>query len=164
MQVGLKAAYDCVKAFSETDMTEDLKRIDVPVLIVQGDDDQIVPLDDSGRLSAQIVKDATLKIYPGAPHGLANTAAYKDTLNTDLLQPGPQHMQLRLGHDALHAQDVGSARDAVPALRPARFPGPPSAPAVPVPGQRALRKSRWAVGSQAAAPGHGVGILAPRYR
>jgi non-heme chloroperoxidase len=85
MQVGFKAAYDCVKAFSETDMTEDLKKIDVPVLIVQGDDDQIVPLDDSGRLSAQIVKDATLKIYPGAPHGLANTTAYKDTLNADLL-------------------------------------------------------------------------------
>ena len=66
MQVGFKAAYDCVKAFSETDMTEDLKKIDVPVLIVQGDDDQIVPLDDSGRLPAQIVKDATLKVYPGA--------------------------------------------------------------------------------------------------
>jgi len=84
-QVEFKAAYDCVKAFSETDMTEDLKKIDVPVLIVQGDDDQIVPLDDSGRLSAQIVKDATLKIYPGAPHGLANTTKYKNTLNNDLL-------------------------------------------------------------------------------
>jgi len=85
MQVGFKGAYDCVKAFSETDLTEDLKKIDVPVLIIQGDDDQIVPLDDSGRLSAQIVKDATLKIYPGAPHGLANTTAYKDILNNDLL-------------------------------------------------------------------------------
>jgi non-heme chloroperoxidase len=85
MMGGSKALYDCVKAFSETDMTEDLKKIDVPVLIVQGDDDQIVPLDDSGRLSAQIVKDATLKVYSGAPHGLANTAAYKDTLNADLL-------------------------------------------------------------------------------
>ena len=85
MQVGFKAAYDCVKAFSETDLTEDLKKIDVPVLIIQGDDDQIVPLDDSGRLSAQIVKDATLKIYPGAPHGLANTTAYRDTVNNDLL-------------------------------------------------------------------------------
>lgn len=85
MQVGLKAAYDCVKAFSETDMTEDLRKIDVPVLIVHGDDDQIVPLDDSGRLSVQILKDATLKIYPGAPHGLANTTAYKDMLNADLL-------------------------------------------------------------------------------
>ncbi len=85
MQVGFKGAYDCVKAFSETDFTEDLKQIDVPVLIVQGDDDQIVPLDDSGRLSAQILKDATLKVYPGAPHGLANTPAYKHTLNADLL-------------------------------------------------------------------------------
>ena len=85
MQVGFKAAYDCVKAFSETDLTEDLKKIDVPVLIIHGDDDQIVPLDDSGRLSAQIVKDATLKIYPGAPHGLANTTAYRDTINNDLL-------------------------------------------------------------------------------
>jgi non-heme chloroperoxidase len=85
MQVGLKNAYDCVKAFSETDMTEDLKKIDVPVLIVQGDDDQIVPLDDSGRLSARILKDATLKVYPGAPHGLANTTRYKDELNADLL-------------------------------------------------------------------------------
>jgi non-heme chloroperoxidase len=85
MQVGLKGAYDCVKAFSETDFTEDLRQIDVPVLIIQGDDDQIVPLDDSGRRSVQILKDATLKVYPGAPHGLANTAAYKNTLNTDLL-------------------------------------------------------------------------------
>ena len=85
MQVGLKGAYDCVKAFSETDLTEDLKKIDVPVLLVHGDDDQIVPLDDSSRLSAQLIKDATLKIYPGAPHGLANTTAYKNTLNTDLL-------------------------------------------------------------------------------
>jgi non-heme chloroperoxidase len=85
MQVGLKGAYDCVKAFSETDFTEDLEQIDVPVLIIQGDDDQIVPLDDSGRRSAQILKDATLKVYPGAPHGLANTTAYKNTLNEDLL-------------------------------------------------------------------------------
>ena len=85
MQVGFKGAYDCVKAFSETDFTPDLKQIDVPVLIVQGDDDQIVPFHDSGELSAQILKDATLKVYPGAPHGLANTTKYKDTLNTDLL-------------------------------------------------------------------------------
>jgi non-heme chloroperoxidase len=85
MQVGLKAAYDCVKAFSETDLTEDLKKIDVPVLLIHGDDDQIVPLDDSSRLSAQLVKDGTLKIYPGAPHGLANTTVYKDIFNNDLL-------------------------------------------------------------------------------
>ena len=85
MQVGLKAAYDCVKAFSETDLTEDLKKIDVPVLLIHGDDDQIVPLDDSSRLSAQLVKNGTLKIYPGAPHGLANTTIYKDIFNNDLL-------------------------------------------------------------------------------
>jgi non-heme chloroperoxidase len=85
MQVGLKGAYDCVRAFSETDFTEDLRKIDVPVLIIHGDDDQIVPIDDSARLTAQLVKDATLKVYPGAPHGLANTTAYKDTLNNDLL-------------------------------------------------------------------------------
>jgi non-heme chloroperoxidase len=83
--VGLKGAYDCVKAFSETDMTEDLKKIDVPFLIIHGDDDQIVPIDDSAKLSVNLVKGATLKIYPGAPHGLANTTAYKDTLNSDLL-------------------------------------------------------------------------------
>jgi non-heme chloroperoxidase len=83
--VGLKGAYDCVKAFSETDMTEDLKKIDVPFLIIHGDDDQIVPIDDSAKLSAQLAPGATLKIYPGAPHGLANTTAYKDTLNKDLL-------------------------------------------------------------------------------
>jgi non-heme chloroperoxidase len=85
MQAGLKAAYDCVKAFSETDFTEDLTKIDVPTLIVHGDDDQIVPADNASRLSAKLVKDATLKIYPGAPHGLASTSAYKDTFNADLL-------------------------------------------------------------------------------
>jgi non-heme chloroperoxidase len=81
----MKGAYDCVKAFSETDFTEDLKKIDVPTLIAQGDDDQIVPFDDASALSAKLVKDATLKVYPGAPHGLANTTAYKDAFNTDLL-------------------------------------------------------------------------------
>ncbi|GCE21911.1 alpha/beta fold hydrolase [Dictyobacter kobayashii] len=83
MQVGLKAAYDCVKAFSETDQTEDLKRFDIPTLIIQGDDDQIVPLSDSGTISSKIVKDATLKVYPGAPHGLMST--HKEQLNKDLL-------------------------------------------------------------------------------
>ena len=85
MQVGLKGAYDCIKAFSETDLTEDLQRIDVPTLIVHGDDDQIVPIDASARRSAELVKDATLKVYPGAPHGLAQVAPYKDRFNTDLL-------------------------------------------------------------------------------
>jgi non-heme chloroperoxidase len=83
MQVGFKAAYDCVKAFSETDLTDDLKQIDVPTLIIQGDDDQIVPIDDSGRLSVKIVKDAELKVYPGASHGLFQT--HKEQFNGDLL-------------------------------------------------------------------------------
>ena len=83
MQVGFKAAFDCVKAFSETDLTDDLKKIDVPTLIIQGDDDQIVPIDDSGRLSAKIVEDAELKVYPGAPHGLFQT--HKEQFNGDLL-------------------------------------------------------------------------------
>jgi non-heme chloroperoxidase len=83
MQVGLKAAYDCVKAFSETDMTEDLLKFDIPTLIIHGDDDQIVPISDSALLSSKIVKDATLKIYPGAPHGLTST--HKEQFNADLL-------------------------------------------------------------------------------
>jgi non-heme chloroperoxidase len=85
MQVGLKGAYDCIKAFSETDLTEDLKRVDVPTLIVHGDDDQIVPIDASARRAAELVKDATLKVYEGAPHGLAQVAPTKDQFNTDLL-------------------------------------------------------------------------------
>ena len=85
MQVGLKGAYDCIKVFSETDLTEDLQRVDVPTLIVHGDDDQIVPIDASARLAAELVKDATLKVYEGAPHGLAQVAPYKDRFNTDLL-------------------------------------------------------------------------------
>ncbi len=83
MQVGIKGAYDCIKVFSETDLTEDLKRFDIPTLIIHGDDDQIVPIADSALLSSKIVKGATLKIYPGAPHGL--TATHKDQLNEDLL-------------------------------------------------------------------------------
>ena len=83
MMCGLKAAYDCVKAFSETDMTEDLRKIDVPTLILHGDDDQIVPIADSALLSAKLVKDATLKIIPGAPHGLCST--HKDRINEELL-------------------------------------------------------------------------------
>jgi non-heme chloroperoxidase len=83
MQVGLKGAYDCIKAFSETDLTEDLKRIDVPTLIIHGDDDQIVPIADSALLSSKIIKNATLKVYQGAPHGLFST--HKEQFNTDLL-------------------------------------------------------------------------------
>jgi non-heme chloroperoxidase len=83
MQVGIKAAYDCIKAFSETDLTEDLKRIDVPTLFIHGDDDQIVPIGASALIASKIVKGATLKIYPRAPHGL--TATHRDKFNADLL-------------------------------------------------------------------------------
>jgi non-heme chloroperoxidase len=85
MTVGVKGALDCIKAFSETDLTKDLKTFDIPTLIVHGDDDQIVPIAASALESSKIVKDSTLKIYPGAPHGLTQTTAYKDTFNTDLL-------------------------------------------------------------------------------
>jgi non-heme chloroperoxidase len=83
MQVGIKAAYDCVQAFSETDLTMDLQAIDVPTLIIHGDDDQIVPIGDSAMKSSKIVKGAQLKVYPGAPHGLTSTL--KGQFNTDLL-------------------------------------------------------------------------------
>ena len=83
MQVGLKAAYDCVKVFSETDLTDDLKKFDVPTLIIHGDDDQIVPIGPSALLSSKLVKGATLTIYPGAPHGL--TVTLKEQFNVDLL-------------------------------------------------------------------------------
>jgi non-heme chloroperoxidase len=83
MMAGHKAAYDCVKAFSETDLTEDLKRFDIPTLILHGEDDQIVPIGASALLSSKIVKDATLKVYAGAPHGMPVT--FKDRVNEDLL-------------------------------------------------------------------------------
>ncbi|QOZ51686.1 alpha/beta hydrolase [Bradyrhizobium sp. CCBAU 53338] len=83
MQAGEKGAYDCIKAFSETDLTADLKKIDVPTLVLHGDDDQIVPIADSALLSSKLIKEATLKVYPGAPHGLF--ATHKDQLNSDLL-------------------------------------------------------------------------------
>jgi non-heme chloroperoxidase len=83
MQCGIKNAYDCIKQFSETDFTEDLKKMDMPTLIVHGSDDQIVPIDTSGKASAKIVKNAKLLIYDGAPHGLPTT--HKDKLNADLL-------------------------------------------------------------------------------
>ena len=83
MQGGLKNELDCIKAFSETDFTEDLKKFDVPTLVIHGDDDQIVPIAASAMLSSKLVKNATLKIYPGGPHGLADT--HKDQLNADLL-------------------------------------------------------------------------------
>ncbi|WP_328444714.1 alpha/beta hydrolase [Streptomyces sp. NBC_00386] len=85
MTVGIKGAYDCVKAFSETDLTEDLKKIDVPTLIVHGDDDQIVPIVASGDKSSKLVKDAVYKVYPGAPHGLAMVPKFAEVFNADLL-------------------------------------------------------------------------------
>ncbi|MFC4118102.1 alpha/beta fold hydrolase [Nonomuraea zeae] len=85
MQVGLKAAYDCVKAFSETDFTEDLRRFDIPTLVAHGDADQIVPIHDSAMKSVEIIPNATLKVYPGAPHGLANINPFKDQFNQDLM-------------------------------------------------------------------------------
>jgi non-heme chloroperoxidase len=84
MMAGHKNAYDCIKAFSETDFTEDLRKIDVPTLIIHGDDDQIVPIDASARLSAKLVKNARLKIYPGGAHALGDTS--KERLNADLLE------------------------------------------------------------------------------
>ncbi len=83
MMCGFPGAYLCVKAFSETDLTEDLKRIDVPTLILHGDDDQIVPIADSALMSTKIVKDNILKVYKGAPHGMCTTL--KDRVNADLL-------------------------------------------------------------------------------
>jgi non-heme chloroperoxidase len=83
MLCGFPAAYYCIKAFSETDLTEDLKQIDVPTLILHGDDDQIVPIGASALLSSKIVKNATLKVYPGYPHGMCST--HKDVINADLL-------------------------------------------------------------------------------
>jgi non-heme chloroperoxidase len=84
MQAGFKGVFDCIKAFSETDFTEDLKKMDVPTLILHGDDDQIVPIDDAGRKSAKLVKNSELKVYKGAPHGMCST--HKDQVNEDLLK------------------------------------------------------------------------------
>ena len=83
MQADFNAVLDCVKAFSETDFTEDLKKFDVPTLIIHGDDDQIVPIQASALLSSKLIKNATLKVYPGAPHGLCTTL--KNEVNADLL-------------------------------------------------------------------------------
>jgi non-heme chloroperoxidase len=84
MQAGLKNAYDCVKAFSETDFTEDLKKFDIPTLVLHGEDDQIVPVHDSARKSARLIKGAKDVYYPGAPHGI--TATHQDEVNAELLK------------------------------------------------------------------------------
>jgi non-heme chloroperoxidase len=83
MQAGLNAAFDCIKAFSETDFTEDLNRFEVPTLIIHGDDDQIVPIGASALRSSKLIKNARLEVYKGAPHGLCST--HKDRVNADLL-------------------------------------------------------------------------------
>ncbi|WP_083940963.1 alpha/beta fold hydrolase [Pseudoduganella violaceinigra] len=83
MMAGHKNTYDCIKAFSETDFTADLKKIDIPMLVLHGDDDQIVPIDASAKAAAKLLKNAKLVVYPGAPHGLTDT--HKDKLNADLL-------------------------------------------------------------------------------
>jgi non-heme chloroperoxidase len=84
MQAGFPAAYDCIKAFSESEFSDDLKKFDVPTLVIHGDDDQIVPINVGGLRSAKMIKGATLKIYKGAPHGLMTT--HKEQFNTDLLE------------------------------------------------------------------------------
>jgi non-heme chloroperoxidase len=83
MQVGFKGAYDCVKAFSETDFNDDLPKIDIPVLVAHGDDDQIVPIQAAALKTVTLLPNATLKVYPGAPHGL--NGAYERAFNNDLL-------------------------------------------------------------------------------
>ena len=83
MLCGLNAAYECIKAFSETDQFEDLKKFNVPTLIMHGDDDQIVPIGAAAMQSSKLIKGATLKVYPGAPHGMCSTL--KDEINADLL-------------------------------------------------------------------------------
>src|SRR6185369_4536550 len=84
MQAGLKHAYDSVKAFSETDQTEDLKKFDVPTLVIHGEDDQIVPVKDSAKKAVKLIKDVREIYYPGAPHGI--TATHQDQINAELLR------------------------------------------------------------------------------
>jgi hypothetical protein len=104
MMAGFPASYFCIKAFSETDLTEDLKKIDVPTLILHGDDDQIVPIADSALLSAKLVKNAKLKVYKGAPHGMCTTL--KDQVNEDLLASA---LLDRLLHHAIVVQIEGQS-------------------------------------------------------
>lgn len=119
MQSGLKNAYECIKAFSETDFTEDLKKFDVPTLVMHGEDDQIVPVKDSARKSARLIKGAQEIYYPGAPHGL--TATLQDQVNADLLAFLGQSQQagtartmagvdLPAGIEAMGAQEAPDTR------------------------------------------------------
>ena len=97
MQCSIKGAYDCIKAFSETDFTKDLKKIDVPTLIMHGDADQIVPIGASALMSSKLVQKATLKVYPGAPHGMPVTLA--NQINADLFA----FLKESIGHRAVTA-------------------------------------------------------------
>jgi non-heme chloroperoxidase len=101
MMGGIKAHYDCIKAFSETDFTDDLKAIEVPVLLLHGDDDQVVPIADSALIGIKLLKNGTLKVYPGYPHGMATTHA--DEINADILA-------------FIRGERVGTASDEAPAI------------------------------------------------
>ena len=101
MMGGIKAHYDCVKAFSETDFTEDLKAIDIPVLLLHGDDDQVVPIADSALLGINLLKHGQLKVYPGYPHGMATTHA--DEINADILA-------------YIRGESIGQSADAAPSV------------------------------------------------
>jgi non-heme chloroperoxidase len=107
MMGAANAAYECIKAFSETDFTEDLKKIDVPTLVMHGDDDQVVPFADSAPLSAKLLKKSTLKVYKGYPHGMATTNA--DVINADLLAFAKADQ---------HERDEVKARHSAPGERP----------------------------------------------
>jgi len=96
MMAGHKAVFDCIKAFSETDFTEDLKQFDVPTLILHGDDDQIVPIGAAAMRSSKLVKGATLKVYPGAPHGMCST--HKDQINAIKTYPFQHRRQKQSQH------------------------------------------------------------------
>jgi non-heme chloroperoxidase len=109
MTGGTKAHYDCIKAFSETDFTEDLKAIEVPVAVLHGDDDQVVPYADSAPLSAKLLKNGTLKTYPGYPHGMATTHA--EEINKDILA-------------FIRGEDFGADREAEPTLIVEPIPAP----------------------------------------
>jgi len=106
MMGGIKAHYDCIKAFSETDFTEDLKAIEVPVLLLHGDDDQVVPIADSALLGIKLLKNGELKVYEGLPHGMATTHA--DLINTDVLAfiRGAQVGESSHGSPALVAESI----------------------------------------------------------
>ena len=154
MMGGVKAHYDCIKAFSETDFTEDLKKIDIPVLVMHGDDDQIVPIGAAGLMSAKILKNATLKVYPGFPHGMPATNA--DQINADLLALGVKTRQSS-GGPKCQGGGEGECREGG-AFRPPRFP-PGGSDRLIVKGGGTTRRGR---GGAARGRGRGGGALAGR--